>query len=979
MRQKLFILTLLLLITQVFNGCESPKVLNPTFSQQNELLVFTAEGEFVRRSPRLGGMPEDIELLNNGRAVVAINAIGLLTFEANTGRLSAPFGPKYVNDVDVVAGKTINNFNPVYMTVSQHETQANLLNKSGNILTTVKVPAGTVDIDLLDNGNFLIANKTNNKIAELNSNGDIVWSSTIPLNNPCEVVPTKSDTFLIVDFDFHRIVEIDRNNKVHQTIKGFNHPRKMQLLSDGIILVADGDHRSIVACIDKDNRIPIVKDLNRPSSLAFDEIDRLMIVGIEPFFRPSVDDYIQNTHISQLHNQSFYLFSILFFVCLVGLYIVRIQSIQNWSYKLGQTFKNHFHYWNWGYWFLAMLFCITACICFSNSLIRFGFVMMFVGLLVAFVIYLCNQTDFQWDRCCSFMGNQDKHLAFIQRRTIFMIGILICWSAYILSLLYSLQWWILVPWIIGPVFCIFGFTQRYKNAIQWIDCMWLLAVIAIAAFFRLYKIDEIPFGLWLDEVLSVHNALRQYSSEFLPPFQGTPLIRVGEFEVPNLYSIGMILSAQIFGMSFYLIKLYSIIPSIGIVIASFYLGKWAFSNWVGRFSSLLLAINAWQITFARWGWLQQWYVFFAILALAFFIRALRWKCPRSAAIGGICIGLGFYTYVPIVITTATIILLFVISFIETERWMNVKLSVVFILLIFFVASPIMNYYSSTSGGILARSNKVGIQNEILNNRSVQPVFTSLNKYALMLHYKGDFNPRHNVPNQPLLDPVTGGLFLIGLILLCLRFYGQSERLILLASITALLGGILSSSREAPNSFRTGTFGPFVCIIASFPLALFIKQTVEKNRMKIFSIVAVGLMIISITGFTTTKYFMQFPKENWGATFGAESHLIYENLTVDEIGHKRLFIHPKYANTTTRLYLYLLEVGEEGFYNCEYQKPRFALADYETRIPKLTEENTTVIMPVEYKQRLLKRYPNIELEEIQNIQGKPHILIGRITQ
>ena len=38
------------------------------------------------------------------------------------------------------------------------------------------------------------------------------------------------------------------------------------------------------------------------------------------------------------------------------------------------------------------------------------------------------------------------------------------------------------------------------------------------------------------------------------------------------------------------------------------------------------------------------------------------------------------------------------------------------------------------------------------------------RVLLMLHVRGDNNPRHNIPGAPQLDPITGALFVVGLLL-----------------------------------------------------------------------------------------------------------------------------------------------------------------------------------------------------------------------
>ena len=63
----------------------------------------------------------------------------------------------------------------------------------------------------------------------------------------------------------------------------------------------------------------------------------------------------------------------------------------------------------------------------------------------------------------------------------------------------------------------------------------LLAVVALAALFRLYKLDAVPPGLYLDEVLSAQHALGWRVSAHKAWFAATPLLVAGWVETSNGY------------------------------------------------------------------------------------------------------------------------------------------------------------------------------------------------------------------------------------------------------------------------------------------------------------------------------------------------------------------------------------------------------------------------------------------------------------
>jgi hypothetical protein len=87
----------------------------------------------------------------------------------------------------------------------------------------------------------------------------------------------------------------------------------------------------------------------------------------------------------------------------------------------------------------------------------------------------------------------------------------------------------------------------------------------------------------------------------------------------------------------------------------------------------------------------------------------------------------------------------------------------------------------------------------------------------MFNVKGDYNARHNLQNEPLLDPVTGALFLLGIAICLARARNSSYFLLLAALVVLMLPGVLSREEEAPQSLRSILATPAVALLAALPL------------------------------------------------------------------------------------------------------------------------------------------------------------------
>src|SRR5439155_10580712 len=68
--------------------------------------------------------------------------------------------------------------------------------------------------------------------------------------------------------------------------------------------------------------------------------------------------------------------------------------------------------------------------------------------------------------------------------------------------------------------------------------------------------------------------------------------------------------------------------------------------------------------------------------------------------------------------------------------------------------------------------------------------------ALMLHFRGGTYARDNYPGLPMLDVVTGVLFVVGVVIIARR-RDRPGLLLLMLLVGTLAGGVLSASQEGP--------------------------------------------------------------------------------------------------------------------------------------------------------------------------------------
>ena len=84
----------------------------------------------------------------------------------------------------------------------------------------------------------------------------------------------------------------------------------------------------------------------------------------------------------------------------------------------------------------------------------------------------------------------------------------------------------------------------------------------------------------------------------------------------------------------------------------------------------------------------------------------------------------------------------------------------------------------------------------------------------MFNYLGDRNGRHNLPGEPMLDPISGVLFALGLGLALRRLKYPAEFGFLAIFIVGLSAGIFSVDYESPQAQRAVPAIPAVYFFAA---------------------------------------------------------------------------------------------------------------------------------------------------------------------
>lgn len=355
----------------------------------------------------------------------------------------------------------------------------------------------------------------------------------------------------------------------------------------------------------------------------------------------------------------------------------------------------------------------------------------------------------------------------------------------------------------------------------------IIAVFALATFARLWQLSGYPFGSWYDESINGLAAAQILNDpNFRPIFVDT---------MPSHFIYMITFAFSIFSVNPFALRLVTAVFGIaGVVFAYLLFRRW-FGTSMGIVAACLLAVMRYSLTYSRFGVNAISVPAFELAALYFLDRALTEKKIADFAWLGITLGFGlsFYTafrLFPFVLG----IFLFILFVVAIKKfgwsaavrnyvrgllphWSITLLALVITLL------PVIFFIAQDSNEFFSRTGTVSIFNHRDEPDLGRALWSNTRKHLEMFNVAGDRNGRHNLPGAPMLDPVMGALFILGIVYALWRWRDLPNLIMLLVFLLMIQSGVLSLDFEAPQSLRAIGVIPAVLYFITLPLAAITKS------------------------------------------------------------------------------------------------------------------------------------------------------------
>jgi len=412
--------------------------------------------------------------------------------------------------------------------------------------------------------------------------------------------------------------------------------------------------------------------------------------------------------------------------------------------------------------------------------------------------------------------------------------------------------------------------QWMRKAARW-DLVVILVLVLFAAFFRLYRLQEWPIGLWRDEAANGLEALRVLDGD-LAIFYGTR-------EPMFIYLVAA--SVAFWGRNPFAVRVVAAIAGTITIPLTYLLVKEVFRQTnrsvrvVAFLTSFSLATSYWHLNFSRLGFRGVLLPLLASLSFYFFWRGwnqLQRDTPRQRttlgwfAAAGLCFGLTMYTYTP-----SRFLPLALLPFVGHSAWKGwrdvgsqepdpdhvspVAAFTLFVLCFVLIFAPLGAHFLEDPGSFFVRS---GVS--VFNAAEDRPLVTLLSENVVrqlgMFGFLGDPNTRHNPADRPAFDLLTLSFFIVGF-LLSLRRWGKMPYLFCMVwFLTMLLPAILTYP-ELPHSLRAIGALPVAYVFPALGLESawkWLQSSTTSLKVKAALPILLGLCLVSTTVLTYRDYF-----------------------------------------------------------------------------------------------------------------------------
>jgi hypothetical protein len=399
----------------------------------------------------------------------------------------------------------------------------------------------------------------------------------------------------------------------------------------------------------------------------------------------------------------------------------------------------------------------------------------------------------------------------------------------------------------------------------------LAAIIVLAIFFRFYKINVMPGGLFPDMAANGLD-INLMQAGHLQPFYERGNGREALFFYMEWASVAM------FGKGVWQFSIVSALMGVLAVIMCYFVCFRLFLTGedyedllvkkrainISLLAAFLMAVSSWHMVLSRTAFRATLIPLFSALAIYFLLRTYQATTKKAkvwfAILFGASLALGFYTYIAFRIMAAVLFMALFWPLLakirESKFWstvINYKLAVLGSLLAFAVFFfPLGKYFYTHPGSFLGRAGQVSVFNQslytvdgvqLVTKPSVVAVVSVMGEVFktqfLGFFTQGDLNWRQNISGYPFLSPLISPFFGAGLAVVVVLgiwyFFAPNKRArwwkyyLLVGWFFGMLLPVITTAEGIPHGLRGIGVIPPVFIISAWALYEFAQIMLKLHK------------------------------------------------------------------------------------------------------------------------------------------------------
>jgi hypothetical protein len=527
-----------------------------------------------------------------------------------------------------------------------------------------------------------------------------------------------------------------------------------------------------------------------------------------------------------------------------------------------------------------------------------------------------------------------------------------------------------LPWMIGGLATAFVCRLRCSpgppvtvGRLSSPEFAFLAILVLAGGAVRFVALDQWPPGGFFDEVQN-HLVAERVLGGWRPIF-------VADLsQMPAFYFYLLAGAIRLAGRGLMTVRGLSALVGTLTLPAFYLVARRSFAIPVAMGSALLLAGSRWHLTFSRVGFTGILGPFLEVLAVLALWKALDTGKLRFHVLLGIAVGLGVQSYYSFNLFPAVLIAVLLTyclrlgpkafggELARAARGLVLAAAIAAILL-----APLAWFALHNREAFFQRSNTVAIWNPAHHLFWPAALRNNIVSHLLMFQYRGDYNPRHNIPYDPILNPIAGLLLVLGFGAALARPIRFPQAVWLTWFAVMLLPAVLTI--EAPQAYRSIGVIPAVYLLAGEGCSLIVAAARGKRGRAAAVSVLIGLLASISVAIDVSRYFrvqVRHPLA-WPA-FDGDYHALARYLQPYGARYDIFVSSMYYDYPVMRFYL-----GE----NFPYE--RFLVSEHlpMNAAPLLPSRKGVLYVldpfQAELKDLFLELYPNAEIEEHLDSHGR----------